>query len=501
VVVATSTDPSDDIIVSLLQKESINYVRGPLNDVLERFVLAVKDLPEQSIVVRLTADNLFPDGEFINEIVCSFIDNKLSYLATNSPIDGLPYGLSAEVFTVEVLRKASRFTYSGPDREHVTPWIRRNYSLGLFKPARLKNFNLNHLRCTLDTLDDYLRLQKVFAGINDPVNTPWYELVDKLSTIPGEPTLRVPFKIVNETVHSKLTLGTAQLGMTYGAANITGQPSDSDAKILVREAIKHGITNIDTARAYGDAERRLGEALADGYAGRATVITKLNPCVNIDSKTSATLAVEASVFRSCRELGASNLNVLLLHRWSQRFSHNETIWKRLIELKQEGVIRKLGVSVQSPGEMLEALEDPEITHVQLPFNILDWRWKAADIERVLAKRQDVVIHARSVLLQGILPADASFWPRLKNLDANDWINKINLVVSVLGRQNIKDLCYAYTLAQPWITSIVVGMENMKQLNDNILLLQKDPLTPDECSTVESMLASAPEELLNPSLWE
>src|SRR2546427_12368463 len=61
VVVATSTDPSDDVLAAKLSEYSINIARGPLNDVLERFRLATTDLAAGDLVVRLTADNVFPD--------------------------------------------------------------------------------------------------------------------------------------------------------------------------------------------------------------------------------------------------------------------------------------------------------------------------------------------------------------------------------------------------------------------------------------------------------
>ena len=61
---------------------------------------------------------------------------------------------------------------------------------------------------------------------------------------------------------AELVLGSVQLGLAYGAANRTGKPSRGQACRLVSRAVDAGITKFDTARAYGDAEERLGEALA-----------------------------------------------------------------------------------------------------------------------------------------------------------------------------------------------------------------------------------------------
>ena len=61
---------------------------------------------------------------------------------------------------------------------------------------------------------------------------------------------------------AELVLGSVQLGLDYGAANRTGKPSHEAALRLVRRAAESGVKTFDTARAYGDSEERLGEALA-----------------------------------------------------------------------------------------------------------------------------------------------------------------------------------------------------------------------------------------------
>ena len=60
---------------------------------------------------------------------------------------------------------------------------------------------------------------------------------------------------------AELVLGTAQLGLAYGAANRTGQPSEDEANLIVRAAVNAGIRWIDTAAAYGSSEQRIGAAV------------------------------------------------------------------------------------------------------------------------------------------------------------------------------------------------------------------------------------------------
>lgn len=307
---------------------------------------------------------------------------------------------------------------------------------------------------------------------------------------------------VDRQKHIDMTLGTVQLGIKYGAANVTGLPAEEEAVDIIRKSVEAGITSIDCARAYGLAERRVGIALK-GLQNSLEVITKLDPLAELEpdaSEETVRQAVDASVFRSCQELGLKCLNTLLLHRWVHRYLYDEIIWTRLLELKREGFIGRLGVSVYTPEEAIKALGDSDINHIQLPFNILDRRWKDAGIEDAVSQRTDVVIHARSALLQGILSAESAYWPHIEGLDTEKLIETMDNLVKVLSRQSRTDLCFAYVRSQPWVSSIVIGLETLAQLYDNIKLFEKPPLNKKECTIAEEYLKEVPVELLNPSMW-
>lgn len=505
VIVATSTEPSDDLTVAALREAGISYIRGSLNNVLDRFCQVTQDLMTDDIVVRLTADNLFPDGGFVDGLIKQFIDKKLRYLGTQSPIDGLPYGLSAEAFYVEALRQANKVVTTSFEREHVTPWIKRTYGTNIYS-ASISRMNLAQLRCTLDNFQDYLTINKVFTLVKNPVAEEWTNLCNLLAGIPKEDDFKIPYRLKkNRLLQSELTLGTAQLGLNYGIANNSGLPSVDEAVDMIRYAIDHGLTHIDSARAYGKAESRIGKALISGYAERVKVITKLDPLLESSSFNSALCldkAVDASVFRSCRELRSGTIDTILLHRWEERYIQGGEIWKRLIDLKLEGVINSIGVSVQTPEEALQALAEPGVSHIQLPFNILDWRWKTKEVDKAILRRGDVVVHARSTLLQGLLvnrSVDTTLPNTPKEL-ALKLEQNLDILVHDLQRCNRTDLCIAYVRAQTWIDSLVVGAETMAQLKENITMFQNPPLTVDECATVETILTGASAELLDPSKW-
>jgi aryl-alcohol dehydrogenase-like predicted oxidoreductase len=301
---------------------------------------------------------------------------------------------------------------------------------------------------------------------------------------------------------AELVLGSVQLGLAYGAANRTGKPSHGAALRLVHRAADAGVTNFDTARAYGDSEDRLGEALRSRK--NIHTVTKLSPLGDLAPDASASdvcAAVDASIGASLEALRCDKLDCLLLHRASHMTDFGGAVWDRLVELLEEGTILSLGVSVQSPKEALAALACCDVQHIQLPFNILDWRWsKAGVIDRIRA-RAHLTVHARSIFLQGLLASgDALVWPAVHGVDAPAILETISALAAKLGREGAADLCVAYARGQDWIDGVVVGMETEEQLDANLRLAARSPLTPEQCVVVESSMPHVPPQLLDPAQW-
>ena len=158
VIIATSDAQSDDILVSKAKKFEMPVVRGPLDDVLSRFLIATDDLKDQDVCVRLTCDNIFPDGGFVHAMLSEWRDSGADYLRSS---DKLPYGLACEVMHVAAIRQASKIAIDAHEREHVTPWIRKNLTENISE-LTIDGRDFSRFRCTVDTLDDYLRIEKFF---------------------------------------------------------------------------------------------------------------------------------------------------------------------------------------------------------------------------------------------------------------------------------------------------------------------------------------------------
>jgi aryl-alcohol dehydrogenase-like predicted oxidoreductase len=300
---------------------------------------------------------------------------------------------------------------------------------------------------------------------------------------------------------AELVLGSVQLGLPYGAANKTGKPSQNHALSLVRRAAKAGI-EIDTARAYGDSEERIGAALSRRKPVRT--ITKLDPLNELRpdaDKQAVREAVDRSIAESLTALRRERLDCLLLHRAAHMTAFGGAVWNRLIEKLEEGTLLALGVSVQSPAEALYALECRDVQHIQLPFNLLDWRWQAHGVIDRIAARPHVTVHARSVFLQGILASgDASVWPKITGIDPQYVLDLLGEEAERFARNSVADLCVAFVRGQSWIDGLVIGMETEEQLDANMRLFLKPPLAPHDCAQLEQRLPRLPERLLDPAQW-
>lgn len=496
VLVATSEELSDDNLVSILNKYAISVARGSLNDPLGRIVNAISAYGDDDLIFRLTADNVFPDGELLEAMEHDFISRKLEYLCCNGVGSGLPYGVSVELTYVKHLREAAHCSTENYDREHVTPYIVRKFGVKHFQ--KYAHVQLGAYRCTVDCLDDYLGVASVFNAFENPVSAGLFDLCEKLSNITFAP-------LTNKSA-SKLVFGAAQLGLAYGIANTTGRPNLDVSIDLLKTAISNGVTFLDTARAYGDSESVIGAVWEQGWSGRAKLVTKLSPlagCPKDASEAVVKAFVDASVFQSCSELLVKRLDILMLHRASHLSDWGGAVWRRLLELQSIGLITELGVSVQTPDELSSVLQLSEVSHIQMPYNILDWRWD--DAISAIQKEKSVrrlTVHVRSALLQGLLTSsNPSHWKSAGLEDFSAVVHWLENKAKSLNCSSVVNLCLNYVRSLPWVDGVVVGMENKQQLVSNVELFGSDLFTQDELREALISRPAIDANSLNPSTWK
>jgi len=162
-VVATSANPGDDIIEKTARREGIDVHRGPLDDVLARFLGALSAYPAET-VVRLTADCPFADPQVIDETIETFLESGAEYASNTPPTRTFPKGLDVEVMTAAALRKAGGLAASDEEREHVTWGIHQRpdrFRLAYHsQPAQE-----GEIRWTVDRPDDYAFTAAVYDAL------------------------------------------------------------------------------------------------------------------------------------------------------------------------------------------------------------------------------------------------------------------------------------------------------------------------------------------------
>lgn len=182
VAVATSTDSSDDRLAAYCRANGIRHHRGPLDDVLARFVQAGKR-EEADVIVRVTADCPLIDPALIDAVVTMRDAHRADY-ASNVLSRRYPRGLDVEVFTAEALARADREGKAPHHREHVTPYLYEEP--GRFQVVGLDcERDLSAHRWTVDTAADLDLVRAIQQRLDDPL-AGWRDI---LAVVEREPNL------------------------------------------------------------------------------------------------------------------------------------------------------------------------------------------------------------------------------------------------------------------------------------------------------------------------
>jgi spore coat polysaccharide biosynthesis protein SpsF len=162
-VVATSDQPSDDPLAETLRAADVEVFRGPLDDVLARFLGALAAFPAEH-VVRLTADCPLADPGLIDATIARHLETGADYTANRVAAAGYPKGQDVEVITAQALRRAGAEAASPEEREHVT-WGVWNHP-ERWRIARIAPpVDEGEVRWTVDRPDDLEFVRAVYEAL------------------------------------------------------------------------------------------------------------------------------------------------------------------------------------------------------------------------------------------------------------------------------------------------------------------------------------------------
>ena len=136
VIVATTLNKKDDVIVNFCKKNKIKYFRGSENDVLLRVLQASKKF-KVYLIVEITSDCPLIDPNIVDQTIAVYLINKkkVDYV-TNALKYSYPNGMDVQVFKTNLLNKVSKLTNNKYDRENVTSYIYKN-------PNRFRVFEIS----------------------------------------------------------------------------------------------------------------------------------------------------------------------------------------------------------------------------------------------------------------------------------------------------------------------------------------------------------------------
>ena len=256
----------------------------------------------------------------------------------------------------------------------------------------------------------------------------------------------------------KIALGTAQFGLDYGISNKRGKIPDNEIERILQFAYENNITTLDTAQAYGDSEEIIGKNIINKKYN-FDIVTKLHPDFNSDEDKYFNLSFE--------RLNRNKLFGLLFHSFDS-FIKNPLSFEKILRLKENGKIKKIGFSLYFPHELEYLIKNNfKIDIVQIPYNIFDRRF-----ERYFKNLKEigVQIHARSIFLQGLV-----FFP-VNKLNNNlvlikDKLEKLKSI-SVEYNITISSICLNFVAINKYIDKIITGIDRLDNLVEIISSLEE-----------------------------
>ncbi len=181
IVIATTTNDTDQPIVDFCNRLSVPYFRGSEEDVLARYHGAAEK-HNADIVVRITSDCPVIDPAVCEEAITYFLNNQDQYDYVR--LEQYPRGLDAEVFSYKTLDECFKEATDNPDREHVTPFIYRHPERYRVKHVKC-NEDFSHHRWTVDTTEDFELVKCIIEELY-PIN-PKFNFDDMLDIMKKNP--------------------------------------------------------------------------------------------------------------------------------------------------------------------------------------------------------------------------------------------------------------------------------------------------------------------------
>lgn len=273
---------------------------------------------------------------------------------------------------------------------------------------------------------------------------------------------------------NKIGLGTVQFGLNYGISNTSGRTPTEEVANILEFSRQRNIRYLDTASAYGDAEKVLGNCGVEHFR----LVSKFMP-------VAAGSGIAEQLNESLSKLQRTAIYGYLAHR-PEDLVQNPGQWEELQHLKQSGKVTKIGFSLNRPVELEPLLVKGMVPDlIQVPYSIFDHRFESI-LKELSAGGCEV--HTRSAFLQGL------FFMSPQSLGQQ--FDPIKETLTKLQRaygSNLAGGLLNHVLQHEFIDVVILGVENLRQLKENIEKIEKTTAVNMEIPYLE-------EDILMPSLW-
>lgn len=294
---------------------------------------------------------------------------------------------------------------------------------------------------------------------------------------------------------SAIAVGTVELGLDYGfpGTDHYQRPAAEAAIALLHRAVDAGVTLIDTAPTYGDAESLVGRALS-GMSSRPYVATKVRMEAGRGKATRD--AIATSVERSLRALGVDCLDLLQLHNGDLTTLSDPDGLEALVRTVDQGKVRFLGASVYTVDEALAALALPQFRLLQVPYNLLDRQMERKVFP--LAVERGVGVLVRSAFLRGVLTPQVESIPEELACLRNAALGALEAAREPVERLAV--LALRFAMSARGVSSVIVGVRSIVELEENLAAAREGHLS-DEMLQKLASYALDGEPLVSPPNWK
>ena len=313
---------------------------------------------------------------------------------------------------------------------------------------------------------------------------------------------------------SEVSLGTWQVGGRWGDPF-----NDKTAEQIINTAIDEGVNFIDSADVYSDGQSEAAVArVVKNRSEEVYIATKCGRQIQPHTAEAYTARrLTDYVEESLQNMKLDTLDLVQLHCPPTEIYKRPEIFEAFDRLKEQGKIRNLGVSVEMVDEAIMAMQYPNVTTVQIIFNM--FRLKPSEQFFAKARENNIGIIARvplaSGLLTGKMTEQTSFGPEdhrsfnrngeafdkgetFSGVDFNLGLEAVDELKKLFpGQESLAAWAIRWVLMFPEVSTVIPGASRAEQVRPNIHASELPPLTKEQMQGVQRVY----ETYIKPSVHE